>query len=182
MKAPGTAASDERAACPGRVAAGFTLVELVVVIAALAVFAVVALLRAQPAESSTPVQADRLARDIRHMQMLAMHWGVPLRLTSTATGYSIACISATPSQCNGLSPITDPSDIGRPGGYVVALENSVTLNATSITVDALGRPCAAPCTAVANVSTATTTFTLTGGTRTASVAVRPLTGSVAVTY
>lgn len=165
-------------------ASGFTLIEFVVVTMLVAAIAAIALLRAfQPVETSTPVQADRLARDIRHTQMLAMQWGAPLRLTSTASGYSVACVSGSATApCNGASPVVDPADIARPGGYVVTLENGVTLNATSVSVDSLGRPCASPCTTLANVQTTTTTFSLTGGGRTSTVTVRPLTGSIGVTY
>lgn len=165
-------------------APGFTLIELVVVMMLVAAITIIVLMRVQPAESSTPVQVDRLVRDIRHVQMLAMQWGVPLRLTSTAVGYSVVCVSgsATPP-CNGASPIVDPADPARPGGYVVALANSVTLNLASINFDGLGRPCAAPCTALADVQTTATTFSLTGGSRPpSSVTVRPLTGSTAVAY
>jgi len=37
-----------------------------------------------PAETTVSVEADHLARDIRHMQRLAMTWGQTLRLTTDA--------------------------------------------------------------------------------------------------
>lgn len=161
--------------------AGFTLVELIVVMVVVGVLAIVVLLRAQPTENNMPVQADQLARDIRHMQTVAANWGVPLQLTAGASGYSVACLSGPTPPCSGTGVIDDPAP-RNPAAFQVQLQNGITLTLTSLSVDFLGRPCAAPCTAAANVQTSETTFTLSGGGRMSTVTVQPLTGSVAVVY
>lgn len=162
--------------------AGFTLVELVVVIVLLGVLTATVLLRAQPTENNMPAQADQLARDIRHMQTTAASWGVPLRLTAAMGAYSVACISGPSPPCNGVAIIRDPAP-RNPPNFQVQLQNGITFFAPmTLNVDFLGRPCNAPCTAAANVQTANTTFMLTGGGRMSTVTVSPLTGSVAVAY
>lgn len=161
--------------------AGFTLIELVVVMLLVATITVVVLQRVQPTDNNMPVQADQLARDIRHMQTIAANWAVPLRLTATATGYSVACVSGPTPPCNGAAVIRDPAPRDPPD-FQVQLQSGITSSATTLNVDIFGRPCTAPCTAGANVQATPTTFTLTGGGRTSTVTVRPLTGSIAVVY
>lgn len=164
-----------------RLAGGFTLIELVVVMLLVVTIAVVALLRVDPTDNNMPAQADQLVRDIRHMQTIAANWAVPMRLTATAAGYSVACLSGPTPPCNGAGVIDDPAP--RDGQtFQVQLLAGIASSATTLNVDIYGRPCAAPCTSGANVQTAATTFTLTGGGRTSTVTVRPLTGHIAVVY
>ena len=161
--------------------AGFTLIELVVVMLLVATLSIVVLQRVQPTENNMPAQADQLARDIRHMQTIAANWAVPLRFTASATGYSVACLSGPTPPCNGAGVIDDPAP--RDGQlFQVSLLAGIASSATTLDVDIYGRPCAAPCTSGANVQTTATTFTLTGGGRTSTVTVRPLTGHITVTY
>ena len=174
-------ASKRRGVIPEASPAGFTLIELVVVMLLVSTIAIVVLQRVQPTENNMPVQADQLARDIRHMQTIAANWAAPLRLTATATGYSVACISGPTPPCNGVAVIRDPAP--RDGqNFQVQLLTGIVSSATTLNVDIYGRPCTAPCTSGANVQTTATTFTLTGGGRTSTVTVRPLTGHITVTY
>lgn len=151
---------------------GFTLVELVIVIVLLAVVAVIAATRSlSSAETTLPAQAERLARDIRHAQMLAATWGksLTLNVTSGVNGsYSVSCTVAGAAPCN-ISPVTDPAT-GRP--FTVTLEKNVTLTITlgpaSVTIDSLGRPSAA------------VTYTLSVGDVSKTVAVQAITGFVTV--
>jgi len=167
----------------GVVQRGFTLIELTIVIVVLAAFGAVALLRYQPADSGVGYQADRLARDIRHMQMLALTWGMTLRLVPSATGYYVRCASGSATTpCNGAGAVTDPAD-GQPFQYS-PLDNGVTLdvkrlavNLANFDIDSLGRPVVSGV-----VDTANSIFTLTGGAKTPVVTVLPLTGFVSVVY
>ena len=161
--------------------AGFTLIELVVVMLLVSTISIVVLQRVQPTENNVPAQADQLARDIRHMQTIAANWAVPLRFTANAAGYSVACISGPTPPCNGAGVINDPAP--REGQvFQVQLQAGIASSATTLNVDIYGRPCVAPCTSGANVQTTATNFTLTGGGRTSTVTVRPLTGHIAVVY
>jgi len=157
---------------------GVTLIELTIIMIVLAVLATVALLRYQPAGSGVGYQADRLARDIRHMQMLAMTWGTTLRLVPTATGYSVRCASgsATPP-CNGANPVIDPAD-GQAFQYS-PLENGVILAGGNLDIDSLGRPVVY---GVGLITAANPSFTLTGGGKVPTVTVQRLTGFVTQVY
>jgi MSHA pilin protein MshC len=154
---------------------GFTLIELTIVLVLVGVIAVVAVPRFQPAESTAAMQADRLARDLRHMQMLAITWGVPLRLNAAAAAYSVSCVSGPTPPCNGVATITDPAT-NTP--FNVSLQNGVTVGATTLNVDILGRPI----TGAGALLTAGTVFALTGGSKTPSVTMSPLTGFITVAY
>lgn len=147
---------------------GFTLIELVVLMVLLAVLAVAALPRFDAAETTAGFQADRLARDIRHMQMLAITWSQPLKLTTAGSGYSVSCPAAgTTPPCNA-SPVIDPAS-GK--AFQVSLENAVTVSGGPLEVDSLGRPRSG-----ASLAAANTVFTLSGGSSSFSVTTAPISG------
>jgi len=154
-----------------RLSAGFTLVEMVVVMLLAAILVAVTATRWDATDATAPSQADLLARNIRHMQMLAMSWGQGLRLTAAGTSYSVACVTAGAAPCNA-SPVIDPAT-GQ--AFSVILENNVTLAGGPTSIDTLGRPVNG-----AALITTNTTYTLTAGTSTWSVVVRPITGFVTV--
>lgn len=164
-----------------RLAGGFTLIELVVVIMLVAIIAIVALQRVDVTAANMPAQVDQLARDIRHMQTIAATWSVPLRLTANATGYFVSCISGPTPPCNGVGVIRDPAPRD-PSNFQVSWLAGISGSVTTLNIDIQGRPCDAPCTTGANVQIAPTTFTLTGGGRMSTVTVRPLTGHIVVVY
>lgn len=153
---------------------GFTLLELVVVIILLGILSAVAATRWSATDATAGYQADLLARNIRHMQMLAMTWGQSLRLSLVSTtGYSASCVSGSATApCNGTNPITDPVT-GDP--FSVVLSNNVTISGATLDVDSLGRPKSAGV-----LLTASQAFTLTAGAQTWSVTVQPVTGFVSV--
>ena len=148
--------------------AGFTLIEVVVVIVILGIISVYATPKSvSTAEITLPSQAQKLASDIRHTQVLATSWGKSLRL-SIITGsngtYSVSCVTSGSSPCD-ISPVVNPSG----GSFSVSLQKNVVLGGTS-TVDfnSLGQPSAAA------------TYTLTTGSSTITVSVAALTGFVTV--
>lgn len=144
---------------------GFSLLELVIVLVILGTLAAFAVPRISPADNTLAAQADRLARDLRHVQALAMQQGRTLAFdVQSATTYRATF---------GGSTITDPAT-REP--YTVTLENGVTLSGTDSAFDSLGRPVAAgSLLAVAHV------YTLSGSSRTATITLSPITGFVTVT-
>lgn len=166
---------------------GFTLIELVMIIVVIGLLGIVTLTRYQPAELSVSIEADRLARDIRHTQMLAITWGQPLRLSAAGNAYSVSCasVSVTPP-CNGAGPVTDPSN-----GEVFTrtLQPGVTFTAgVSFDFDSLGRPgtwSAGPTFTLSlnpGAPMVVVSLTLSAGSEMSVVSILELTGFVSVAY
>src|SRR4030067_1181614 len=85
-------------------AGGFTLIELTMVMVVVGILGAVVLTRYhQPTEITVSIEADHLARDIRHMQMLAMTWGQTLRLTTAGARYSVTCASGWPGRAPAIA-------------------------------------------------------------------------------
>lgn len=169
------AAIDRRGADEKHTAGGFTLVELIVLLVIAGTLAVVALVRFDAGQTTVGYHADRLARDLRHTQMLALTWGRSLRVTTTTTTYQVSCVTAGTTPCN-VSPVRDPAG-GEP--FTVTMQNGVTLSpATTFNFDFLGRPVSA----AGALLLADVTFTLVGGGKPATVTVRSLTGFVVTSY
>lgn len=143
-------------------AAGWTLVELAVVLVIGAIVAYFVVRNFQPKQAIALEQAEQLRNDLRHMQTLAMTWGQPLRLTVAANLYSISCVTAGAAPCN-VSPVVDPAT-GKP--FSVNLESGLTLAGPTLDMDAMGRPSAGA------------TFTISGGGTARTVVVAPITGFV----
>lgn len=153
-------------------AKGFTLIELVMVMVMLGVLAAVAASRWSATDATVGYQADLLARNIRHMQILAMSWGQSLRLSVASPTYSVSCASGSVvAPCNGASAIIDPAT-GK--AFTETLSNGVTLAGAATDIDSLGRP------ASGGLLTVNRVYTLTAGAQTWSVTVSPITGFVAV--
>jgi type II secretory pathway pseudopilin PulG len=126
------------------------------------VLAAYALPRWAPADTTVAAQADRLARDLRHAQALAMNQGRTLSFDIQApSGYRVADSGTT---------ITDPAT-QQP--LQITLDNSVTLAGTDVDFDSLGRPGNA-----GTLLSSATVFTLDGTSRTATVTLSAVTGFV----
>lgn len=138
-----------------------------------AVLGVLAIQRFRPLETQSLQQAERLRNDIRHMQMLALTWGQPLRLATAAGSYSVACVSAGAAPCDA-SPVIDPAT-GR--AFLVPLEAGLTLSGPGFALDfdALGRPKNGAALIVANA-----TLSVSGGGTVRSVLVQPISGFATV--
>jgi MSHA pilin protein MshC len=143
---------------------GFTLLELVIVLVILGTLAALAIPRFAPSDNTVAAQAERLARDLRHAQTLALSQGRTLVFAiQSATVYRVTF---------GGSTITDPATL-QP--YQVTLDNNVTLTGTDTGFDSLGRPVSA-----GGVLGTARVYTLSGSSRTATVTLSPVTGFVTV--
>lgn len=144
--------------------AGFSLIELIAVMVILSALSALLVPRWSPGDSTVPAQADRLARDLRHTQALAMSLGRTLTLDIQSTGsYRIADAGTT---------LMDPA-----GGLLnINLLNGVTVAGNDIDFDSLGRPLSGG--ALLNSSQS---WTVNGSANSANVALQPVTGFIAVT-
>jgi len=144
---------------------GFTLLELVIVLVILGTLSAFAIPRFAPSDNTLAAQADRLARDLRHAQALALNQGRTLDfVVQSATSYRISF---------GGGTIIDPAT-QQP--FQVTLDNNVTLTGTDTGFDSLGRPVSAGV-----LLGAARVFTLSGSSRAATVNLSPVTGFVTVT-
>ncbi|MBI5463267.1 MAG: type II secretion system protein [Gammaproteobacteria bacterium] len=143
---------------------GFTLIELVMVIVIIGILTAIAVPRMSLTDSSVHAQAAQIARDIRHVQMLAMTQGRTLTFQSLGGSYR--------STDSTSAVITDPAT-QQPFNFT--LNNSVSLTVASVSFDSLGRPVSAGALLGAAVN-----FTVSGGAQSAALSVTPVTGFVAV--
>jgi prepilin-type N-terminal cleavage/methylation domain-containing protein len=161
---------------------GWTLIELIVVLAVAAVVTFFAVRGFQPKDSVALQQAERLRNDVRHVQTLASTLNKSLQLKQgpplpaacpTATYWVIDCTVAAADPCTGApnTPIVDP--VTR-RSYCVTLEPGFALAGGNLQLDPLGRPKNG-----ASLVTTNTTFTINGGSTARTVVVTPLTGFVA---
>ena len=144
---------------------GFTLIELVMVLVIIGVLATIAAPRLSLTDTSVHAQAAQFARDIRHVQMLAMTRGETF--TFESLGGSYRCTDST------AAVITDPAT-QQP--FTLTLDNGVAATAGSISFDSLGRPVSG-----GSLLAATMNFTLSGGAQSAAISVIPVTGFVTMT-
>ena len=155
--------------------AGWTLVELVVVLTVLAVLTYVVARSLRPGEALALQQADRLRDDLRHMQTLAMTWNQSLRLNIAAgppIRYYVTCVSGSATApCNGANAVVDPA---KAGPFQVDLPTELGLTGPGFTldIDTLGRPKNGAALA------GNATFTITGGGVARTTVVTALTGFV----
>ena len=108
---------------------GFTLIELVMVLGVIGLLVSVGVPRLSLTNTSVHAQAAQVARDIRHVQMLAMTQGSALSFVATSTGYTC--------QKSGVT-ITDPAT---QQAFNYTLRNNVQiLTPPDVRFDTLGRP------------------------------------------
>lgn len=145
---------------------GFTLIELVMVTVIIGILMSMALPRLSLTNTNVHSQAAQIARDIRHVQMLAMTQGSTLSFVATSSGYTC--------QQSGVT-ITDPAT---QQAFSYSLRNSVQiLTPPSVRFDTLGRPVNTAGTAL--LATAVN-FTVSGGDQSSAISISPVTGFVTV--
>ena len=160
---------------------GFTLLELIAVMMIVGILSAAFSTRWQSEAAYTiSAQADLLSRHIRHAQLLAMNLNVPLpqsalRVSVTSSSYSTICPSSTGANTlcvNAADVVRDPA-----GNRLLSetLDYNVSLAGSNLDFDAWGRPVSG-----GSVLSAARTFTLTGGGKTFTVTVSPITGFVTV--
>lgn len=130
--------------------AGFTLIELIMVIVLIAILSVVAISRSNSVSDLTlQSQAEKMAADLRHTQALATSLGRNLSFSvspgSNGT-YQVSCTHGSTytyklsdAPCDS-DPIIDP---GTRQAFKVTLEKGTVLGAlqgTTLTFDTLGKP------------------------------------------
>lgn len=160
---------------------GFTIVELITVMLVLSVLAVTVGMRWNATSTVLPYQAELMARNLRHAQMLAMNWGQTLQVVLVSpTNYQVRCATAGAAPlCNGAGPIMDPANNG--GTFNVTLSNNATVSGPALlSFDRLGRPVVVVNPTTNTLITAVNTYTLSVGSVTWSARVNPITGFVTV--
>ena len=164
-------------------AGGWTLTELVIVLVVVSIMTTIVVVRSlPPKQPQALMQAEQLRDDLRHMQLLAMTWNQPLRLTVNAAAgpdparYSVGCVTAGVAPCNA-DPVQDPA---RGAAFRVDLQPGLDLGlligagaSATLDMDPLGRPK----NGAAFIST-NSTFTISGGGPNRTVLLLPLTGFV----
>jgi len=147
---------------------------LVVVIAGMV--AAYAVMRSNTAgENTLWYQAQKFARDVRHAQVMASTYGKPVVVTTSSTGYTVACVTTPAAAPCDTTYLVDPVT-GQ--NFSVTFENGVTLSSagTTFTFDNQGRPLNGGA-----LKTTSTSVTLSAGSVSSVVAVAPITGHVSVT-
>lgn len=145
---------------------GVTLLELVMVLVIAGLLAAIAVPRLSLTDAGVHAQAAQLARDIRHVQMLAMSQG--RTLTFESLGGSYRCVDTAPTP----AVITDPAT-QQP--FSLTLDHGVTATAGSASFDSLGRPVNGGALLGGAVG-----FTVSGGGQSATLSISPVTGFVTV--
>jgi len=165
-------------ACASGKQCGFTLVEMIVVMLVLSVLAVTVGMRWNASSTILPYQAELMARNLRHAQLLAMTWGQNLQVVVVApTNYMVRCAMASATApCNGAGAVLDPANAG--GTFNVTLSNNATVAGPALLAfDRMGRP-VNPATSALLV--ATNDYVFSDGTVTWRARVSPITGFITV--
>ena len=169
---------------PPRVAreSGFTLAELVIVMVVLGILSVAAAINVRGrTQQSVTVRADELRRTLSHLQWLALSGNQRLRLSLKSGGSGYAAYVCTSAACTTTTALTDPMT-GSPVDVSLS-SDGVTIAVSpndDLDFDGLGRPALSG--SLLTASSPARTYTLSGGGRSVTVTVQPLTGFAKANY
>jgi len=151
---------------------------MIVVMLVLSVLAATAAMRWNATSTILPYQAELMARNLRHAQLLAMTWGQNLQVVLVSpTNYRVNCASVGAAPlCNGAGPVLDPASNG--GTFNVVLSNNATVAGPALLAfDRMGRPINPLTNALLPTNN---DYVLSDGTVTWRARVSPITGFVTV--
>ncbi len=159
---------------------GFTLIELLITIVIIGTLSAVVILNFNvQKQHSFTVQADKLRRDLSHLQLLTISGNGRLLLTVTATGYAI-CTAATVT-CNAANAIIDKST-GE--SFSATLTDGATFISGSgnYYFDSLGRPVTNATSSALLTTTSSFTLDDVSNSSPVTVTVLPITGFAKTSY
>ena len=172
-----------RGSCARLMQRGLTLFEFIVAMIVVGVLAISAIPYFSATRANVAYQAEQLRNNVRHMQFLALTWGVPLELvtgSAPSSSYSVQCPKAVSgTACASTGTVTDPAT-GHPFG--VTLESGIqltTVPGTAMDMDELGRP-STGCSGTCALTNAENTYTVSDGTTSWTLTVTRLTGHPAL--
>lgn len=158
---------------------GMTLFEFTVAMVVVSVIAISAIPYLSGTRANVAYQAEQLRNDIRHMQFLALTWGVPLELatgSAPSSSYSVQCPKAVAgTACTSTGTVTNPAT-GQ--AYSITLASGIQLTSvpgTAMDMDALGRP-STVCSGTCALTNAENAYTVSDGTTSWTLTVTRLTG------
>jgi prepilin-type N-terminal cleavage/methylation domain-containing protein len=161
----------------GLLQSGFSLLEMTLAVVIVGILAATAAVYGRLGDRYSINQADQFRRHVAHVQMLALSWGVGLRLATAAdgSGYAVTCLAignGTPCTAVGAQPV-DPAT---GTAFGVTLTDGVRILPAGVAVDfdSMGRPSSG-----GTLMTAARAYTLSGGGASSTVTLQPITGFAA---
>lgn len=152
---------------------GFTIIELLMVLVVVGVLSAYAIMKsASPANATLPSQAEKLAVDFRHMQLLAITSSRVLCFQASDNSYKVTQGLSCPA-----TPVVNDPATGAPLSFTLQ-QGVVFSSATAkLVIDSLGRPVVVSTGALLTTSPAAS-YTLSTGSATQSMAVERVSGRV----
>lgn len=154
---------------------GFSLIEMIVAMTIVGILSASVMISvSDKSKRAVITQADQFRRDLSHVQMLALSWGVSLRLSVPAGGASyLVCLATSPTCAASSDAVIDPATGDR---FRVVMSDGVVIQSSggnAVDFDSLGRPQSGGSLIATNPAR---TYTLTGGATSTTVLLRPITG------
>jgi|KBSSwiStaDraftv2_1062776.scaffolds.fasta_scaffold34126_7 prepilin-type N-terminal cleavage/methylation domain-containing protein len=159
---------------------GFTLIDTLVALVIVAVIATYGYMKMNKTGDDTLwYQGQKMARDLRHTQVLSSTWSKPLKFIASSTGYRVECVTPGASPCNaaGGTAITDPAT---DKSFSTTFQYGVTLSpTTTVYFDIQGRPVNSDGVTI-NTTAPIVTYGVAYSGTTVSIALAPITGFLTV--